>query len=187
MNVITAHALAQLLSLAVFALIGAWYVAPWIAARQRADALIPLVWVHAFRYIALQVFSAQKAGFPISDGGRDQILYGDLTGAAVALAAIIALRYRSRLAIPLVFLLIAETAADTVLNVGFVGVPEHLFEAANGVTWLVTAFYVPVIIVSLVLLGWQLFTRRGEPLADDARSRMERRMEPAARAVQFGR
>jgi hypothetical protein len=33
------------------------------------------------------------------------------------------------------------------------------------VTWLILAFYVPLVIVSLVLLAWQLDARRGEELA----------------------
>jgi hypothetical protein len=37
--------------------------------------------------------------------------------------------------------------------------------AASGVTWLILAFYVPLVIVGLVLLAWQLYARRGEELA----------------------
>jgi hypothetical protein len=54
--VIPAQASAQLVSLIVYAAIAAWYVAPWLRSRSRADALIALLWVHVFRYVALQVF-----------------------------------------------------------------------------------------------------------------------------------
>ncbi len=57
-------------------------------ARRAPDlsaAIVPLVWVHAFRHIALQLFSHQAAGFPISDAARDQIAYGNLAGMILAL------------------------------------------------------------------------------------------------------
>ena len=67
MTLMGAAALGSLLSFAIFALMAVWYVAPWLATHQRAEALTPLLWVHAFRHIALQIFSAQKFGFAVSD------------------------------------------------------------------------------------------------------------------------
>jgi len=160
-----AQALAQASSLAVFATMAIWYVAPWLNSRGRAAALTPLLWIHVFRYVALQTVSAQHAGFPISDGGRDEIISGDFAGAILAALAIVALRRHTRWSIPLVWLLVAETAFDTVTNV-MGGIRERLFGAASGVTWFILSFYVPVIIVSLGLLVWQLYTRRGEALLD---------------------
>ena len=160
-----AQALAQASSLAVFATMAIWYVAPWLNSRGRAAALTPLLWIHVFRYVALQTVSAQHAGFPISDGGRDEIISGDFAGAILAALAIVALRRHTRWSIPLVWLLVVETAFDTVTNV-MGGIRERLFGAASGVTWFILSFYVPVIIVSLGLLVWQLYTRRGEALLD---------------------
>src|SRR2546426_11769289 len=80
-----AQAGAQLLSLIVFGTMAIWYVAPWLKTRARADALIPLLWIHVFRYVALQAFSAQRDGFPISDGGLMEIVLGDVGGVAIAL------------------------------------------------------------------------------------------------------
>ena len=162
-----AQALAQASSLAVFATMAIWYAAPWLKSRGRAAALTPLLWIHVFRYVALQTVSAQHAGFPISDGGRDEIIYGDVGGAILAALAIVALRRRAPWSVPLVWLLVAETAFDTVTNV-MGGVRERLFGAASGVTWFILSFYVPVIIVSLGLLVWQLYARRGQALAASA-------------------
>jgi hypothetical protein len=159
-----AQAAAQFLSLFVFATLARWYVVPWLATRSRAEALAPLLWVHVFCYVALQAFSAQRDGFPISDAGLTEIVAGDLAGSAIALATLFALRHRSRAAIPLAWLLVIETAYDTVGNVRG-GMQEHLLGAAGGVTWLILGFYVPLLIASLVLIAWQLVTRRGEALA----------------------
>jgi len=154
---------AQLLSLIVFAAISIWYVVPWLNARRRADALIALLWVHVFRYVALQVFSAQTTGFPISDEGAMEVAVGDVAGAALAFVTIALLRNRVRLAIPLAWLLVAETAYDTVTNIHG-GVREHLMGAASGVSWMILVYFVPMVVLSAVLLAWQLFARRGEAL-----------------------
>ena len=138
-------------------------MAPWLKSRSRADALIALLWVHVFRYVALQVFAAQQHGFPISTQGVMEIVIGDVAGAAMAFVAIALLRYRVRLGIPLAWLLVAETAYDTVTNIHG-GVREHLMGAASDTTWFVLVFYVPLVVVSTVLLAWQLYCRRRDAL-----------------------
>ncbi|SDA57923.1 hypothetical protein [Mesorhizobium qingshengii] len=158
-----AQAGAQLLSLIVFAAAARWYVVPWLKSRSRADALGALLWVHVFRYVALQVFSAQHDGFPISDSGALEIVIGDVAGAVIAFAAIALLRYRARFAIPLAWLLALETVYDTITNIQG-GLREHLMGAASGVTWLVLVYFVPMVVVSCVLFVWQLYARRGEAL-----------------------
>jgi hypothetical protein len=163
-NVLTpAQASAQLISLTVFVAAARWYVVPWLKTRPRADALMGLLWVHVFRYVALQVFSAQHEGFPISDGGAMDIVIGDVAGAAMAFAAIVLLRRKSWIAVPLAWVLAAETAYDTVTNIHG-GVREHLMGAASGVTWMILVFFVPAVVVSCVLMVWQLTARRGESL-----------------------
>ena len=164
MNYLTpAQAASQFITLFVLAMVARWYVVPWLNSRPRADALIALLWVHVFRYVALNVFSAQHDGFPISEGGAMEIVVGDVAGAVIAFAAIALLRRGSRLAIPLVWLLAAETAYDTVSNIHG-GVQEHLMGAASGVTWMILVFFVPTVVVSTVLVAWQLYARRGEAL-----------------------
>jgi len=158
-----AQASAQLLSLIVFGAIARWYAVPWLKRRPRADALIALLWVHVFRYVALQVFSAQRDGFPISDGGAMEIVVGDVAGAFMAFVTIALVRRGMRLAIPLAWLLVAETTYDTVSNIHG-GVREHLMGAASGVTWFVLGFFVPMVVISVALLVWQLYSRRSEAI-----------------------
>jgi len=159
----TAAGLASLLSFIAFGLIAAWRVVPWLRTQERAAALVALIWVQAFRYVALQIFSAQKFGFAVSDGVRDEIAAGDLIGALLALAAIVALRHKARISIVLVWALAVATFAD-LANSTAAGVRERLFETASGVTWMILTFYVPVLWISLLLIVWQLLQRRNEPL-----------------------
>jgi hypothetical protein len=177
-----AQASAQLLSLIVFGTIARWYVVPWIKGLGRAAALMPLLWVHVFRYVALQVFSAQHDGFPISDAGAMHIVVGDVAGAILAFVTIALLRQRARLAIPLAWLIVAETTYDTVSNIRG-GVSEHLMGAASGVTWLVLIFFVPIVVVSTVLLAWQLYTRRSEAIDPAPREKPLARETPTLSAA----
>jgi len=164
MNILVpAQAGAQLVTLIVYGAVAAWYVAPWLRRQTRADALIVLLWVHVFRYVALQVFSAQRDGFPISDDAAMDIVLGDVGGAVLAFLAILLLRRRIGLGVLLAWLLAVETAYDTFENIQG-GIREHLMGAATGVTWLVLVFFVPMVVVSVVLMVWQLYSRRGEAL-----------------------
>jgi len=163
MGLLPAGALASTISTVVFTMIAVWYVVPRLRASGRAAALTPLLWVQAFRYVALQIFSAQRFGFAVSDGARDQIAYGDIAGMVLAVAAIVALRHRARFAIALVWLLAAETLVDLV-NATLAGVREGLFAVAANLTWVILTFYAPLLWVSLALIVWQLCTRRGETL-----------------------
>jgi len=118
-----AAGLASTLSFILLLLMATWYVIPWLKSRSRADALTALLWVQAFRYIALQIFSAQKFGFAVSDEARDQIAAGDVTGMILALIAIVALRYRMRVATLLVWVFVAETVFD-LANATIAGIRE---------------------------------------------------------------
>jgi hypothetical protein len=162
-----AQASAQFISLIVFATAARWYAVSWLSARPRGVALTALLWVHVFRYVALQVFSAQHDGFPISDHGAMEIVVGDVAGAAMAFAAIALLRRGSTAAIALAWLLATETVYDTVTNIHG-GVREQLMGAASGVTWMVLVFFVPAVVVSCALIVWQLYARRGESLGPRA-------------------
>jgi F0F1-type ATP synthase membrane subunit a len=179
---VPAQAGAQLLSLIVYGAIARWYVVPWLQNLKRADALIALLWVHVFRYVALPVFSSQRDGFPISNGGAMDIVVGDVVGVVIAFIAIILLRRRIRAGVTLAWLLAAETVYDTVDNIRG-GIQEHLMGAAGGATWLILVFFVPIVVVSLVLIVWQLYSRRTEALDREHPVRHEVRQPTMAGAV----
>ncbi len=166
-HLVPAQAGAQLVTLVIFITLARWYVVPWLAARERADALIALLWVNVFRYVALNVFVAQRDGFPISDHGAVEIVIGDVGGAIIAFAAIVLLRQRAFAGVVLCWLLVVETATDTFLNIRG-GVEEHLMGAASGVTWMILVFFVPAVVVSIGLLAWQLVSRRQQALSETA-------------------
>jgi len=161
MTDLTAAALlAMVLSFVVFTTAAAWYYAvPRMRAVALAAAITPLLWIHTFRYAALQLTSAQEFGFAIPDPTRNQIVYGDLIGMGLALATLYALRYRWRLAILLAWVFVAATVID-LGNAAVMGIREDLFDKAADVSWLILTFYVPALWVSVVLVAWRLWTRQ---------------------------
>lgn len=160
MTDLTAAALlAMVLSFVVFTTAAAWYAVPRMRAVALAAAITPLLWIHTFRYAALQLTSAQEFGFAIPDPTRNQIVYGDLIGMGLALATLYALRYRWRLAILLAWVFVAATVID-LGNAAVMGIREDLFDKAADVSWLILTFYVPALWVSVVLVAWRLWTRQ---------------------------
>ena len=161
MTELTAAALvAMTLSFVVFATAAAWYAVPRMRAVALAAAITPLLWIHTFRYVALQLISAQEFGFGIPNSTRDQIVYGDLVGMVLALATLYALRFRWRSAIPLAWVFVVATVLD-LSNAAVMGIREDLFDKATDVSWLILTFYVPALWVSVMLVAWRLWTREG--------------------------
>ena len=161
MDTRSAGLIANTLSFVVFILIAVWYVAPWLRTKSREVALTALLWVNAFRYVALELFSAQRAGLPIPNDLRDEIAYGDVLGAVLALACIFALRSHSRVAVPLTWLFALATLLD-LSNALVGGIRHRMMAEVHDVPWLILCFYVPALWVTLVLIVWQLLSRRGE-------------------------
>jgi len=159
-NVTAAALVAMALSFVVFATAAAWYAAPRMRAAALGAAITPLLWIHAFRHVALQLFSAQEFGFAIPDLTRDEIVYGDLIGMGLALATLYALRYRWRVAIALAWVFVVATVLD-LSNAAVMGIREHLFDKATDLSWLILTFYVPALWVSVVLVAWRLWTPEG--------------------------
>src|SRR5215510_13399573 len=134
------------------------YVVPWLKTRPWPQAITPLLAVHLFRHIALQLVSAQRFGFDISNVGRDEIVYGDVAGMTLALLALAAIRFGSTLWKMLTWLFVLATVVD-LGNALVIGLREDLFARASGVSWLILTFYVPVLWVTTGLVVWQLLTR----------------------------
>ena len=163
MSLTGASLVATAISFVLFLLFAVWYAAPWMNRHPLAVAISVPLWIHAFRHVALQVFSAREFGFQIPEHLARQIAWGDVAGGLLALAALWLLHARSRAAIVVIWLFVAETVLDFV-NASIISVRERTSETAHALTWLVLNLYVPLLVVSLALLIWQLVTRRDESL-----------------------
>jgi hypothetical protein len=146
------------LSLVAFALIAFWYVVPRLSGLPREAAVVPLLWIHAFRVVGGTILApgAVDAGVPMEF--RTMIGYGDLATAFLALLALIALRGRFSGAIALVWLCVVVGMLDTV-NAIIQSMRDNVFSYALGVNWVIVAMYVPALLVSSLLIVMQLLRR----------------------------
>jgi hypothetical protein len=148
------------LALVAYALIGWWYVAPRLSRLQREVALMPLLWVHAFRIVGGTILAPGAVDAAVPSEFRTMIGIGDLATAALALIALLALRYRFSGAIALVWLCLAVGLLDTV-NAIIQSMRFSVFDHALGVNWVIVTMYVPALLVSSVLIFIQLRRRDG--------------------------
>ncbi len=137
--------------LVIYALIAWWYVAPRLAVLPREVALVPLVWVHAFRMVGGTILAPGAVDAAVPMEFRTMIGYGDMATAVLALVALLALRARWSAAIPLVWLFIAVGLLDTV-NAIIQSLRFNVFTYGLGFNWVIVTAYVPALLVSTALM-----------------------------------
>jgi hypothetical protein len=141
--------------LVAYALIAWWYGAPRLARLPREVALVPLVWIHAFRIVGGTILAPGAVDSAVPSDFRTMIGYGDMATALVALLALIALRFRLRGAIGLVWLCLTVGLLDTV-NAIIQSMRDSVFTHALGLNWVIVTIYVPALLVSSALIFIQL-------------------------------
>ena len=101
------------LSLVAYALIAGWYLEPRLSRMPRALALVPLLWVHAFRVVGGTILApgAVDPGVPMEF--RTMVGIGDIVTGFLALLALVALRLGVRPAIALVWVCLVVGTLDT--------------------------------------------------------------------------
>jgi hypothetical protein len=146
------------LSLIVFILIARWYLAPRLANRVRNEAVLPLLWIHVFRYAPLTLLAPGQADPRIPADVIGVVAYGDLLAALFALLAIVAVKLRLQAATAMVWLFSAVSVADLVYSTAR-AVAAQMYTFYMGWSWYIVSFYVPMLIVSQVMIIYYLLTR----------------------------
>jgi hypothetical protein len=146
------------LSLVAYWLIAFWYVAPRLSGLPRELALVPLLWVHAFRIVGGTILAPGAVGPGVPMEFRTMIGYGDLITALLALLALVALRARLPRAIAFVWLCVIVGILDTV-NAIIQSMRFSVFTYVLGVNWVIVTMYVPALLVSSLLIFMQLLVR----------------------------
>jgi hypothetical protein len=152
------------LSLILFILIARWYVAPRLSGRSRDQAVLPLLWIHAFRYAPLTLLAPGQADPRIPADVVGVVAYGDFVAALFALLAIVAVHLRLGMATALVWLFSIVSIADLVYGTAR-AVDAQMYTYYMGWSWYIVNFYVPMLIVSQVMIVYYLVKR---PRADEA-------------------
>jgi hypothetical protein len=157
------------MSLVAFALIARWHVWPHLSSMPRVLALVPLLWVHAFRVVGGTILAPRSVGPGVPMAFREMIGYGDLITALLAVAALIALRGRLPRGIWLVRLFLAIATIDTVNAI----VQSLRYETlhALGVSWVIVTLYGPALLVSSLMI-FLLLIRPVGPVTEDGNEPM---------------
>ncbi len=142
-------------STSIFGLIGFWYVRPYLLTLPRYSALIPLLFVHTFRYVGMTLLVTGMIDPKLTKDFLFNTAYGDLLEAALALAAIFALRGNWSFAIPMVW--VANTFGFVDLLNAVRSVLVINFPSFNlGTIWYIYVFFGPLVIVSHLMIFWVL-------------------------------
>ena len=143
------------LGLLAYSLIAFWYVRPRLDPLPRELALVPLLWVHAFRFVGGTILAPGAVAAGVPTEFRTMVGYGDIATAVLALVALFALRVRSSRAIALVWLCVAVGMLDTV-NAIIQSVRFSVFDDPLFVNWVIVTAYVPALLVSSLLIVLRL-------------------------------
>jgi hypothetical protein len=147
MNIESVFLLQFVLSLVVTGLLAKWYVAPGLADKPLQLALMVLIVPHAFRHIGMTfiVPTLNQPGMPADFAVA--AAYGDLFSGLLALVALIALKNRWSLAIPLVWIFSIVGAADLANALRQDGAIMYM-----GATWFIPTFLVPILLVTHAMI-----------------------------------
>jgi hypothetical protein len=144
-----------LLSLFVCIVALVWYVWPSLVKLPLNSALAALLFVHVFRYLGMTLLVPYMYDQRLPSEYLNGSAYGDLLAAVLAMASIFALRYKWRVAIPLVWVFSLWGFGD-LLN-GLRSVFQVNLPKFNLATiWYIYTFYAPLVILSHLMIFWIL-------------------------------
>jgi hypothetical protein len=169
MNTTAIFGLSSAMSLIAGIVLANLYILPRLQHAQRDDALTALIIPHAFRFIGLSFLVPGVVSPSLQPAFAIPEAYGDLGAAILALIAVLALRSKLSLAIPLVWL----------FNIwGFFDLVHAVYEGVIGVGIspgaLGAAFFIPTVLVPLLfvthILIFRLLLRSHQPVHSGATS-----------------
>lgn len=135
------------MSVVVVALIAIWYVAPWLSRLTVPAALSILLLPHAFRHIGMSFLVPNLNNGTLPETFTNGAGYGDLLSAFLAIAALVALRWGTTVAVPLVWVFNTIGALDLLNALRQVEVIDYF-----GSTWYIPTFFVPVLLITHVMI-----------------------------------
>jgi hypothetical protein len=148
MNSQQVFGLQVLLSFLVYGLVARWYVTPRLARLPRDAALQPLLVLHATRHMGMVFLVPTVVGPALPASFAVPAAYGDLLAGLLALAAIVALRARSRIALPLTWLFNVIGLLDLIYAF-YQGLAN---DVQLGAAYFIPTFVVPALVITHVMI-----------------------------------
>jgi hypothetical protein len=125
------------------------YFWPRLRGRDRADAVRPILFLHAFRFMGLTFLIPGVVAADLPASFAREVAYGDLATAVLALLALAMLN--SSLASASVWLFNIVGAVD-LLNAYYMGNRVALIPGQLGATYVIPTLVVPLLLVTHVLV-----------------------------------
>jgi len=147
MDIQALFGLSVLMSFVAFGLVTKLYIWPRLQRLERADALVPLVVPHTFRFIGLSFLVPGVVSPSLPSAFAAPAAYGDLVAAILAAAATLTLSRRASLATLLVWLFNIWGAADLLF-----AFYQGLFGVRLDARMLGAAFFIPTAVVPPLLI-----------------------------------
>jgi hypothetical protein len=140
-----------LLGFVVWGMIGARYIWPALRGRSRAEALRPVLLLHAFRYVGLAFLVPGVVSPDLPDAFARPAAYGDLVTSLFALLAIATLKTRLGTIVVWVFNIVGTV---DLLNAFYQGNQLGMTPGLQG-----AAYFIPTVLVPLLLVTHALVFR----------------------------
>ena len=171
MDTLTIFFLSVFLSLVLFGLIARWYLLPWLHSVSWEEGLTPLLLLHSFRFIGLAFLVPGVVGPALTSAFAAPAAYGDLLTALLALAALIALRQKAGVTVPLLWLFNLVGTLD-LLYAFFQGFSHDVVPSGQlGAAYFIPTIIVPALFVThFIIFRWLL----------GAKSRQKMKLSPVA-------
>jgi hypothetical protein len=140
------------------------YIWPAVRAMPRYEALRLLAAFHAFRFLGMNFLVSGFVSPELSAEFANQVAWGDLIAAVLALLSIAALSLRWSVAVPIVWIFNIWGALD-LLNAYYMGATKIGNPGLFGASIYIPALYVPLLLVGHVLAFTILTRPRSEEKA----------------------
>ena len=147
------------LSLIVYSCIAVWYVYPALKKKEWHKALVPLLLVHAFRYGPLTLLMPGQVSLEVPLNVAQTIAYGDLISGILAIITMILVWNKINGAKLLVWVFTIVGFGD-VLVASAKGIGTGLLEMDIGFNLYILNFYVPMLIVTHIMIIMLLMRKR---------------------------
>jgi hypothetical protein len=142
------------------AVVARLYLWPALRSMPRYGALRILASPHAFRFLGMNFLVAGFVSPELSSAFANQIGWGDLIAAVLALLAMAALSWRWTFALPIVWIFNLWGTAD-LLNAYYKGVTQVADPGLFGAGIYIPAIFVPILLVShafIFIILWRTQT-----------------------------
>lgn len=141
----------------IYSMIAKFYIWPRLKKMALEDALIPLLFVLSFRYIGLIFFLPEILGNPLPSIWAIPVGLGDMITGVLSLIAILSLRSRNPIGIPLAWTVVTIGTIDF-LYAYLVGIPMKI--RIGGPAYFIPILFNPAMFVATFMIFKLLLSNR---------------------------